>query len=301
MALDLISCMKSFVAVADQGSFALAARNAWISKAVVTKQIQRLEDLLGKRLFERTTRRLHLTEAGTLYLCHVKKILGQIASANDAILNLEPEPHGVITIGLPAGFNSMFFSKQFQEFLEKYPKVALHITNENFPNVIVDGYADIVISSILVDDQQLIKEKLMRVSRSIFAAPYYLEKYGTPKTIDDLKHHNCIINTRISPDFQWEFAQGKKVQVKGNYVSAGGLDVLHAAVNGIGLVWAPDFLVKTELESGQLVPVDIGAGPACIGLYLYYLPVGGDSPIKLMADFLVSRAQVAFVELSCQI
>jgi LysR family transcriptional activator of dmlA len=289
MPLDLLSCMKSFSAVAEHQSFAIAARHTRVSTAVVTKQIQRLEEVVGKKLFERTTRRLQLTEAGRLYLCHAQKILKQVVEANSALINLETEPHGTVRVGIPGGFNSMFFSKQFQQFLVQYPKISLYISSESFPAIILDGYVDIVISSLNVHNKQLLKEKLLTVRRSVFAAPSYLEKHGTPKKIADLKQHNCLINIRSSPEHQWEFAKEQKIHVKGNYISESGADMIHAAVNGIGLLWTADILVKEEVAAQRLMPLEIGADPACVGLYLYYMPAAAYSPIKLLAEFLVSH------------
>lgn len=289
MSLDLFSCMKSFVAVVEHHNFANAAKHIHLSAPVITKQIKWLENLLEKKLFYRTTRSVQLTEVGSLYLTEVKKIFAQLQAAQNIIKNLEPEPHGDITVAMPTIFNSVAFTKTIHQFLTLYPKITCHIINRGSPTVISDGLADIAITSLDIRYSKIVKENLLTGKRSVYAAPAYIKKHGTPKTLADLKNHNCIINPVVSPHNEWEFDGKKKVTVRGNYYSDSGADIIYAGITGIGLCWIMDTLVAEEVKTGRLVEIKLDAKPYTTHLYLYYRPAPQDSIIRLLAEYLIKN------------
>jgi len=286
MALDLFSSLKSFTAIAEYGGFANAARHINVSTPVLTKQIKWLEQLLGTTLFHRTTRRIQLTEAGELYLVHAKKILQQIQQANQDVISLDQEPHGKLTIGLPAAFDSRLFTRLFKIFLDKHAKITLHVIGENSSIALINGIADLIISTMNLLDKQFIKQHIYTGTRNVYAAPDYISKHGCPHTIADLKNHNCLVNTRVSPNHEWEFANHQSVVINGNYVTDSGVDIIFAGVNGIGLIYATDLLVREEVMAGELVEVKLEVEPIAIALYLYYRPAAHGSNIRLLADYL---------------
>ena len=284
MSLDLISCMKGFLAVAEHQGFSQAARHTLVATPILTNQIQRLETLLEKKLFHRTTRRVELTEAGKVYLAHVKRILMEIDLAQNALTHLEKEPHGLLTVGVPSLLHSLYFVEQLKNFLQCYPKIQLKVIDEIFSGSLVDGTVDLIISGINMKDNQLIKEYLFTVQSSIYAAPEYIEKYGIPKSIEDLKNHNCLVNLRVSPNNEWIFANNKKVRVQGNYTATSGINILHACIAGLGLMWTMDMAIKEEIHNRKLVEIPLG-NPAKIDIYQYYRPVGSEHVVKLMANY----------------
>ena len=188
MSLDFLSCLKGFLAVAKYNGFSQAARSLHVATPMLTNQIKRLEESLGKKLLQRTTRHVALTEAGEIYRLRAEKILAEIQHAKDEICHLEAKPHGVLTIGVPGSFNSRFFVKHMHQFLEQYPKIQLKVIEENSPSAILDETVDLLISEMDVRDKQFIKEHLFTVHRSIYASPTYLKKHGVPKTVADLKN-----------------------------------------------------------------------------------------------------------------
>ena len=284
MSLDLISCMKGFLAIAEHQGFSQAARHTRISTPILTNQLQRLEKLLEKRLIHRTTRRIELTEAGEIYLRHVKRILVEIDLAQNALTNLEKEPHGVLTLGIPSLLHSLHFIEQLKSFLHSYPKVQLKTMDEILWGSLADGTVDLIISGINMSDKQLIKEYLFTAKSTIYAAPEYIEKYGIPKNIEDLKNHNCLINLRVSPNKEWSFANNKKVQVQGNYTATSGINILHACIAGLGLMWTLDMAAKEEIHHKRLVEIPLDK-PAKIDIYQYYRPVGAEHIARLTADY----------------
>ncbi len=286
MALDFLSCLKGFIAIVEHKSFSQAAQRTHISTPALTQQLQRLEDLVGKKLLNRTTRRLELTEAGEVYLIGAKRILSEIAAAKTAVGCLESEPHGVITIAIPNSLNSLLFIRHIQDFLNTYPKISIHTVNEHSPSSILASDVDLVISEADIKDSQLIKETLFTLKRRIYAAPMYLKKYGIPKTIADLKKHNCLIATRISPNNEWVMGSHKKFPVTGNYSSNSGTSILCAAIAGMGLIWAADVVIREEVKSGKLIEIKLKEKPVEVKLYLYHRPVSSSSIVNLMANHL---------------
>lgn len=287
MSLDLISCMQGFKAIAEYKGFSQAARHSHASTSTLTGQVKHLENLLKRKLLNRTTRHIELTEAGEIYLQHVKKILADIEDAQKAVNSVERQPHGRLIIGASGAFGSPFFIKQFQEFLQQFPKIQLQTTEENTPTDLLHGLADLVITEIDIKDSQLIKEYLFTLHRSIYAAPAYIKKYGAPKTAADLQNHNCLIAKRVSPNNEWLLAKNKKIYVSGNYASTSGHNLLRAALAGMGLIWCADIVIKEEISRGELVEIKLkNEQPMAIKMYLYHRRVSADSNIRLMADYL---------------
>jgi len=139
MALDTLSCIKSFVSVAQYGSFSQAANKMYLSQSVVTKQIQALEQELGVSLLTRTTRSLTLTNTGHLYLEKAKKILSEIKSANEAVKNISEEQSGTIKLSIPGFFQGGEFVQILTKFLIEYPKVQFIINNNMSPFQLLDN------------------------------------------------------------------------------------------------------------------------------------------------------------------
>lgn len=292
MSFDLITCMQSFVSVAECNGFSPAARKLRISAPALTKQIKYLEEWIGKRLLERTTRHVSLTEAGKAYLKQCQKILHDIHEARNEVHHLEKEPHGLLTMGIPGVFNSnsMFYMQVMHDFLKKYPKITLQTLEENSPALLINGKADLVISQENLHESQLIKEKLFTFRRGLFASPVYIKQYGKPKVLADLKNHNCIVYTKASPDSCWVFPNNKKVPVKGNFITNSSMNTVYAAVVGVGLLWCSPLVVEEELKAGRLVEIKLKLSkPFLCDVYLYHKPVSHGSNIKLMAEHLKKK------------
>lgn len=296
MSLDLILCMKSFAAVVYYQSFSNAARNIHLSTSVLTKQIQRLEKDLGKKLFHRTTRSVSLTEAGKIYFEHVKKILENLQAAEEAMGNLDTEPHGTISVFVPSTLNSLFFAKSLEKFLRAYPKISCHLTGTYSISLVHTGEVDLFITAEKFHDKSLVQEFLYSGPTGIFAAPSYIEKHGMPKTLNDLKHHNCLVSSHLFPDNKWTFANGKRIAVQGNFRSELGINILFGALNGIGLFLSLKVLVADELRSGRLVEVPLDADPVKWCIHLYHRPAPQGSNVKLLAEHLVKDMAQAGLE-----
>lgn len=289
MSINLLSCMQSFADVVNYQGFANAARHKHTSAPVLTKQIQWLEKHLNKQLFHRTTRSVELTEAGELYYQQVKIILNQILEAKNAINNMETEPHGKLNIGVPPGMTSYFFANKVKNFLIAYPKICCNLVGQLPPSAVNDEIADLVISSLDINDKTLVKELLFSGESGIFAAPGYLEKHGIPKNIEDLKNHNCLINLRFTPDCEWHFAGGKKIKLCGNFRSNTGTDIYYAGLNGIGLFLSLKGLVQDDLNAKRLIEIPLEQKSLTVKMYVYHKIVPKNSIIRLFADYLIEE------------
>lgn len=292
MSLDLISCMRSFEAVAKYNGFSAAARKLHLSTPALTKQMQRLENEVGVKLLDRTTRSVSLTEAGNTYLIRVKKILEDITEAKSAIHNIEPEPHGHIIIGLPGIFNTNPFIKILKKFLNKYPKISMETTDDTSPNSILNGSVDLMVSEVDNKDPQFNKDFLFTIRRGVYAAPSYIKKYGIPKNIADLKNHNCLIFKQVSPNDEWIFSKNKKIKVSGNFSSASGMNIKYAGIAGMGLTWITALVVDDEIKAGKLVEIKLDSTPITLDVFLYYKPVFQNSKVRLLADYLQESTKI---------
>lgn len=285
MSLDFLSCIQGFVAVAEYKGFSQASRHLQISTPMLTHQIKRLEESLGKKLLHRTTRYVSLTEAGEVYLIRAQKILAEIQDARSEICQLEVKPHGVLKLGIPNSFNSVTFVKNLVSFSEKYPKIQLQVVEEISPTALLDGSIDLLISEIDVKEKQLIKDHLLTIHRGIYAAPKYIKKHGAPKNSADLKNHNCLIVKGSSPKNEWILGN-KRIPVTGNYTSTSGMNILYAGLEGLGLTWCANIALKDEISKGKLVEIKLKDKLTPIKIYLYYRPAHRGSNIQLMAEHL---------------
>lgn len=284
MALDLVTCMKSFIAVTEHGKFYKAAQHLYITPPVLTAQIQKLEEYTGKILFERSTRVINLTEAGKMYLPQVKQILNYIENARNSLHDIEIEPNGVLKIGVTGMFDSSPFSNIFQQFLKKYPKIQLNITSDNLPNKLAANMLDIIVSELNINNIYYNKDYLYTVERSILASPKYIEENNQPRTINELKQHNCIVYINATPTHEWVF-NNKKVKISGNYVSNSFNNVTAMTLTGLGLMWVPKIIFTNEIKNGQLVEISLSNASSKRDLWVYTLPTH-DLNVKLMTNYL---------------
>lgn len=290
MNLDLFICMRSFLSVAESGSFTKAALNLHVSISAITRQIQSLERYVGSTLLTRSTRKLQLTQAGEIYLECVKQIFEDINQANSSIKNITSQtPTGKIKLSMPGILQKGKYITSLYKFLIKYPQIDLEIDNYMSPLQLLENTSDIVISPFSISDKQFNCEDLFHSTKSVFAAPKYLEKNGIPKTVFDLEQHNCLVYAPASPNSEWEFANKTKIKVKGNYKVNSGVSLIPAAVAGIGLTWVEEDLPKNEVANGELVKLDIAPGPYSAIIRMYYLPIAYTGINKLLINWIKSE------------
>ena len=272
--MDRLISMEVFVQVVDQGSFAGAARHMGLSRAMVSKHIQALEERLGARLLNRTTRTVSLTEVGTAYYERCQTVLNDVEEAERVVGDLHHAPKGTLKINAPMSFGAQHLAEALTDFKAEYPDVMIDLSlNDRIVDLVEEGY-DVAIRIGELADSSLIARKISVCRRVLCAAPSYLEKHGAPQTLRELTKHNCLLYT-LSPKLnEWRFIDqdgaGHSVRVGGSLQANNG-DVLRlAAIGGHGLVLEPTFIVGGDIERGDLVPVLTDYTPTEINILLIY-------------------------------
>ncbi|TIQ36061.1 MAG: LysR family transcriptional regulator [Mesorhizobium sp.] len=253
--MDPLEGIAAFTRVVDSGSFSAAARHLKISKSAVSANVQRLEQRLGIRLLNRTTRRLSMTEAGAAYYRHCARILAEAEAAEQAATALQREPRGTLRISAPNSFGWMHVAPAVPAFLKRYPELSVDISLSPAYVNLVDEGLDLAIRIGVLEDSPLIVRKLAPSRLVACAAPAYLEEHGVPHEPDDLAKHNCLCTDLLPWGDEWRLV-GKRgevrVAVSGN-VRSNSAETLRAAVlQGIGIAVLPTWAAGEALRAGAL-------------------------------------------------
>ena len=253
--MDPLDGIAAFAHVVDSGSFSAAAHRLKISKSAVSAHVQRLEERLGTRLLNRTTRRLSVTEAGAAYYRHCARILAEAEAAEQAATALQREPRGTLRIAAPDSFGWMHVAPAIPSFLKRYPELAVDIALSAKHVSLVDEGLDLAIRIGVLEHPPLIVRKLAPSRLVLCAAPAYLEAHGTPRAPDELARHNCLCTARLPWGDEWRLAGRRgevRVAVGGSFRSNSAEMLRAAALDGIGIAVLPTWAVGEPLRAGAL-------------------------------------------------
>lgn len=247
-----ISDLDIFARVARTGNMSMAGREMGLSPAVVSKRISLLEDRLGARLFQRTTRQLTLTETGEGYFKRVVDILSLVEEAEDYVSRRNTKPRGLLKISAPTSFSRLHVTPHLPAFLARYPDIEIDMQlTDNFVDIIREGF-DLAIRIGELEDSTLVARKLAKEIRVICAAPKYLADNGTPKSLEDLDGHNCLL-AGAQDMWRLDGPDGPSdVRVKGNMRSNSADFIRSALTQGLGLALRATWDIGPELERGEL-------------------------------------------------
>jgi DNA-binding transcriptional LysR family regulator len=254
--MDRLTSLTAFVRVVDNGGFSAAGRKLNMSTTMVSNHVQALEERLGVRLLNRTTRKVSLTEVGRLYYDRCTQILADIAQADDIAGALQSTPRGTLRIYTNTHI-VQFVSPVVAELLACYPEVKVDLAiGERNVDMIDENY-DIAVRMLPPPDSSLIVRSLATWRHVLCCSHGYLEKHGRPQTLSELAERNCIRHASYPYGDEWHFVDRKGVpateKVSGNLVSNSGETLHRTALAGVGIFLAPGFLVHDDLESGRLV------------------------------------------------
>lgn len=253
--MDKLIGMNVFVRVAKAGSFAGGAREMGISRAMATKHIMQLEGALNSRLFNRTTRSLNLTDVGAAYLERCQQVLLDIEEMESAVTHLQTQPTGVLKISAPPVIGATHITRAAIEFLKMHNDLKIDVVLQGSPGDLIDEGIDIAIVLGNLEDTSMVSRKLATSQSVVCASPEYLSKYGVPKTPEDLVNHSCLVNWAIRPGSKWQFKTDsgvKIINVSGRMQSNAAHSTRVAALNGLGLVMSPIYIVGSDIEKGML-------------------------------------------------
>jgi DNA-binding transcriptional LysR family regulator len=253
--MDKLVSMRVFTQVVETGSFVKAAGLLGISRAMATKHVMELENVLGARLLNRTTRRLSLTEAGTAYFQSCAQILAEIEDAEQVVSGLSAEPRGTLRINAPMSFGILHLAPAVVDFSKLYPDVHIDLTlNDRFVDLIEEGF-DIAIRIAQREESSLITRKLTVARIVVCGSPDYLAEHGAPQTPAALLDHRCLSYAYWASQKEWRFQgpDGPHVVRIASHFQANNGDVIRLAVlRGLGLALLPTFIAGDDLKAGRL-------------------------------------------------
>ncbi|PCI28372.1 MAG: LysR family transcriptional regulator [SAR324 cluster bacterium] len=278
--------VSEFVAVAETESFTNAAKRLRISTAQVSRQVSALENRLGAKLFYRTTRKVSVTEVGSIYYQHCRLVLDGLDEAERAISNLQKTPRGKLKITAPVTYGEATIAPLLHDFMIQYPEILLrlHLTNQKV-DIIEQGF-DLAIRLGNLEDSSMIAKRLASRTQYVCAAPSYLTNFGVPHSLSELSQHNCLRGTL---DY-WRFQEGGKevtARVNGSIHCNSGHALTDAALKGIGIVQLPDSYLQGHIDSGALVTLLDNYRKPDEGIWALYPQNRHLSPkVRLLVDFL---------------
>ena len=294
--MSYLDNIRTFVRVYELGSMSAAGRDLRISPAVTSSRISQLEEYLGVRLFQRTTRNLTATEQGRAYYSGACQVLEAVENAEAEVSNITDNPRGSLYVSAPLGIGRRLIAPQVPDFLDEYPEVTLRLRLSDRKVHLTTEGLDLAFFLGRPVDSNLRIRKIADVERVICAAPSYIEKHGAPSSGDEILRdkHECL-NLRFpgATEFQWPLVTPDGVKnfgVGGRYECDDGDVLTNWALGGCGLILKPRFEVADYLDNGDLVVVADDTPPAPIQMACLYTHRRRQDPkTRLFMDFMIER------------
>ena len=289
--LSELAAVRVFVAVAEFRSFRGAALALGVPRSTVSRKLAQLEEQLGERLLQRTTRVVSLTEAGAAYLDRVAPALSTITEAGRSLHDAHATPRGVLKVTAPPDLVVLLLAEVMTGFLFEYPEVRIEVESTlRFVDLVAEGY-DVAFRFGPLPDSTLVARRLYTTIARCYASPAYLEAHGWPKTPADLAAHDCIVFSVWGA--VWPFAAGEReveVRVRGRLASNSLVVACNVALAGLGIVRLPEVLAKPYLRDGRLVEVLSDFVTQTIPLHLLYPSGRHLSPrVRAFVDYVAAR------------
>lgn len=293
--MDRLTALTVFRQAVELGSFAAVSRRLGLSSAAVSKNIGELEAHLGVRVFNRTTRRLSLTEAGSLYYEQIARVLDELEEADRSLGSMQQTPRGLLRVTAPTTMTLLTpLSAAMPKFLARHPEMSVDLRlDERRVNIIEESLDVAIRASDNLEDSSLVARKLMTTPRVVCAAPAYLESFGAPRAPADLRDHSCIQFTFSGHPYEWEFRRdghSVRIPIAGRYKVTSSLAVRDALRAGFGLSLIPWIYVREDIETGRLQTVlDEWSAPELSVYAVYPSRRYVVAKVRSFVDFLVEE------------
>ena len=292
--MEDLSAMAVFARVVEMESFSGAARALGLSKSAVSKRVGRLEDRMGLRLLNRTTRRLSLTEAGAAFYQGCRRVVAEAEAAERAVSRLASAPRGRLKVNAPMSFGVRHLAPALPDFMARYPELNVDLTlNDRVVDLVEEGF-DLAIRIARLAESSLIARRLAPNRLVLCAAPTYLTAHGAPRSIEDLKGHECLLYSYQAAGDVWRLCGPggeRRLAVTGRLRINNGDALLAAALGGLGVALLPCFICGQDLRAGRLIQVlPAWSGPADTAIAAVYPASRNLSPkVRVFVDFLTER------------
>ncbi len=291
--MELLEEMGVFATVVDKQSFSEAAQTLGISKSSVSRKLATLEEQLGIRLLQRTTRKIGLTDSGRIYYDYCARVIAEAKQANASIRHLQAAPRGILRVSLPETFGRFFVLPLMPEFLETYPEIQLKLNFSNRKVDLIEENFDLAIRKGEIEDESLICLMMGHSQQHVYASAEYIEKYGCPQNPSDLVDHKWLTavdepGTLNVPLFKNGMMEAVSLVPR---LATRDHEAIYRMVKmsaGIGLI--PGFLCNDDLRSGQLVrvlPKWVGTSVAFNAVYPSYKGLAPNTRVFL--DFIKEK------------
>ena len=255
--LDIVH-MQTFVAVIEENGFTAAARRLGVAKSVCSRRISELETDLGAQLVQRSTRSVVATDVGREYYESCLDIIGRIEAANFNAKCSTEVVSGRLRLSLPLNYSEDVIGPVLEQFVLDHPNVQLVLHFSDKREELISGGFDAALRIGKLEDSSLISRKISSMKAICCASPSYLEKHGSPKTVEDLSGHVCLTYTNLPSGTEWLFykdGEEFRKRVPSIFGSNNGKFNRSMAIRGLGIVAMPDFSAKEAIENGELVPI----------------------------------------------
>jgi DNA-binding transcriptional LysR family regulator len=285
---DKFEDIRTFIAVVQARGFAQAGKRLGIAKSAVSRRINDLENRLGTRLLNRTTRQLSPTPAGAELYQRGLRLLADFQEAEDAVSSGSNEPAGKLRISAPVSFGSHCLGQIIPEFMNRFPRLQVELELEDrLIDVVASGF-DVAVRISRLKDSSLIARKIVTIHHVICGSPEYLRRRGRPKLPEDLHEHTTL---RYSyEDDYWKFTKNETLSGPSKFRCNNGDSLREAAIAGGGLVYLPTFIVHEAVKDGRLEICLSGFEKDPIALYAVYPTTRHLPPkIRVFIDFLVEK------------
>ncbi len=292
--MDRFENMNAFVRIVEAGSISAAADRMDVAKSVVSRRLKELEEHLGVELFHRTTRQMNLTDSGRVFYQQSVRILADILEAEHATSQFHGTLKGNLKVAVPHSFGLMHLGPAITEFLQTHPDIEFDLDfDDRQVDLLAEGF-DLAIRIASLPDSSLIARRLAPIQAVMCASPAYLERMGTPQTPEELSEHRCLVYNLVSHSDHWLIYDAAGELIKTRIIpclrASNGEFLRDAAVDGMGIVLLPAFIVYRELERGALTPLLTGYHYGQLAAYAIYPQTRYLSQrVRVFVDFLSQR------------
>jgi DNA-binding transcriptional LysR family regulator len=293
--MDRFEAIRTLVAAVDGGSLSAASRTLNIPLPTVSRRVSDLEALLRAQLVVRTSRKLLLTEAGSIYVASARRVLEELAEADRAVSGEYRAPRGELLVTAPIAFGALNLAPIVHDFLAAYPEVAVRLVLSDGVVDMVESHIDVAVRIGSLPDSALVAKRVGEIQRVVCASPDYLRRRGEPQSPDDLKGHDFIALEGLQRYREWSFARDGRAHefsITPRFSVNTAEGVIGGAVAGLGIVRVMSYQAAASVRDGTLVSIMSDWAPAPIPLHLVHAPQQ-QQPLKLRAflDFVAPRLQ----------